>query len=283
MFVGLVHPKAYIENGRRSSWTAAHILIIVVSIILPLCIFFIPVNKKLGHDIIADKIDEKISDFSITDNGFYCEKKYEWASDGSYILINTSRESASQDEIDELLEIGGYRTMIIANSKEIYMYSDNSANVFKWDSIYKYLQSIDNRQNYNKTLALSILRKYDTPVIAGATVAMFLAMVLGYYICSLLWGILGSVMASFMNKKLHVSEMMKAAIYIRTPWYIIRKVAGVFLVTALSRLLWTGAFIIIFIYIFIAISKFDSKKSRIKPEENMKDNNADNAMEYYGE
>jgi hypothetical protein len=290
MFSGLINPKKYIENGKKSSWAAAHIIVIIVSLVLPLFTFFIPVNKRLGHDTIADKIDEKISDFSITSTGFYCGDKYEWTGDGSYIGINTSKANTSQDEIDELLENGSYRTMIIVNSQEIVMYSDNSTNTFKWDSVYKYLNSIESRDTYDKNLALEILRRYDGPVIASVTIAMAVAMIVGYYICSLLWGILGSVMAGFMKKKLSVSEMMKAAIYMRTPWYVIRKILGTFLVAGLSHLLWTGAYIIIFIYMFIAISKCHEDRPGGRFHDNLNNslNNNSNIPEsadeeYYGD
>jgi hypothetical protein len=166
------------------------------------------------------------------------------------------------------------------------MYSDNTYNTFKWESVYKYLNSIEPKDTYDKDMVLSLARKYDTPVIWGITFIMAIAILAGYYICSLLWGIFGKIMTRMLDKQISVSEMMKAAIYIRTPWYIIRKILGIVLVTSLSRVTWTFAFIIIFIYEFIAISKMEKKetfKTRINRSLNDSEGISDAQEEYYGD
>ena len=41
MFKGLVRPSEYIKTGRKSSWFAIHVLVICVSILLPMVVFYI--------------------------------------------------------------------------------------------------------------------------------------------------------------------------------------------------------------------------------------------------
>ena len=60
MFKGLVRPSEYIKTGRKSSWFAIHVLVICVSILLPMVVFYIPVSKKIGYNRLADAIDDRI-------------------------------------------------------------------------------------------------------------------------------------------------------------------------------------------------------------------------------
>ena len=105
MFKGLVRPSEYIKTGRKSSWFAIHVLVICVSILLPMVVFYIPVSKKIGYNRLADAIDDRIAYFSVSQDGFYCKKKYEMKRPGgAYIRIDSTDYDTESDEIDELLD-----------------------------------------------------------------------------------------------------------------------------------------------------------------------------------
>ena len=74
MFKGLVRPSEYIKTGRKSSWFAIHVLVICVSILLPMVVFYIPVSKKIGYNRLAEAIDDRIAYFSVSQDGFTVRK-----------------------------------------------------------------------------------------------------------------------------------------------------------------------------------------------------------------
>ena len=94
-------------------------------------------------------------------------------------------------------------------------------------------------------------------VIIYAIVALITFVI--YYVVVLCWGMLG---LAFNNKKtagLTFGELCKMAVYIRAPWYIIRKLLGYFVFYNAGTMLWILAFIIIAIYMYAAISSYTKK------------------------
>ena len=177
MFKGLVRPSEYIKTGRKSSWFAIHVLVICVSILLPMVVFYIPVSKKIGYNRLADAIDDRIAYFSVSQDGFYCKKKYEMKRPGgAYIRIDSTDYDTESDEIDELLEEGHYRTMVVVSNQEILLYSDDAPTRISWSSVYSHLRSIEKRDIYDKEILLTFTRRYDTPFYAcdGSIVNIYL-------------------------------------------------------------------------------------------------------------
>ena len=77
MFKGLVRPAEYIKTGKSATWFSIHLLVILVCVILPTLVFYMPVSKRIGYNRLTDAIDDRIAYFSVSEDGFYCKKQYE--------------------------------------------------------------------------------------------------------------------------------------------------------------------------------------------------------------
>ena len=120
MFKGLVRPAEYIKTGKSATWFSIHLLVILVCVILPTLVFYMPVSKRIGYNRLADAIDDRIAYFSVSEDGFYCKKQYELKRPGeAYIRIDSTDYDTESDEIDELLEVGHYKTMVVVSNQEM--------------------------------------------------------------------------------------------------------------------------------------------------------------------
>jgi len=101
MFKGLVRPAEYIKTGKSATWFSIHLLVILVCVILPTLVFYMPVSKRIGYNRLADAIDDRIAYFSVSEDGFYCKKQYELKRPGeAYIRIDSTDYDTESDEID---------------------------------------------------------------------------------------------------------------------------------------------------------------------------------------
>ncbi len=224
MLKGLIRPKEYIETGKKTAWIYVHLLIIIVCVVLTAAIFLAPALITVGNDKLANEIDDRTSYFSLSEDEFYCDKEYEWKEYGTYyISIDSSNASMEEDEIEELLADGHYETMVIVNGLEILMYSEDETNILEWSSVYNHLKEIEDMEVYDKDAILDTIRKYDNPLIILVYVILVLIAILVYYIAGMIWGLVGSLIKGLIKPKndIGMSDLMKAVMLIRTPWFII--------------------------------------------------------------
>lgn len=270
MFVGICKPAQYIENGKRSSWFTANILILIVSILLPLFTFLIPVMSKYGNNKVADKVSEMIPYFSISSDGFYCDERYEYRKlEGNYFLIDTSISTMGTDFMEDLMEDNHYTAMVIVCSQETYLYSDGKVKVYPWRGVYDYLHSLAARNSYDKSIIISLLEKYDTPVICAAYCLLVLGTLIMYYIICMILAVPASIIAGHSKIDADFSEMMKACIYIRTIWYILAKTlkclvwSGLYILVDIHATVNVCAFGVMIVYVCVACSAYAKKHPRV--------------------
>ena len=286
MLKGLIHPAEYIETGKKATWFSVHWLIIIVSIVLPVIIFYIPVSRQVGYNRLADAIDDRIAYFSVSEDGFYCKKTYEMKRQGgAYIRIDSNNYAVEADEIEELLEEGRYSTMVIITNQEILLYSDDSPTRFSWESIYDHLQAIEKRDVYDKEILLTLTRKYDTPLLIAVSLLLSLLLLFSAYIAGMLWAALCSLIkyAFGLSDEVEFSDLMKGAILIRTPWFVLAVLLGGFVLKGHFILLYCiGAFITCF-YVIAALKLYAGKILSI-PQKPVTEEETDAADdEYYGD
>lgn len=272
MFKGLVHPSEYIKTGKKSSWFAIHVLVICISILLPVVIFYIPVSKRVGHDRLADAIDDRIAYFSVSQDGFYCKKKYEMKQPGgAYIRIDSTDYDTESDEIDELLEVGHYRTMVIVSNQEILLYSDDTPTRISWDSVYSHLRSIEKRNVYDKDILLTFTRRYDTPLLIGVTLVLAVLLIFVYYIATLIWGfIINAIKHAFgISDEISFSDIVKASTLVRSPWFVAAILIARYVLKGQFVFMYILCVIVIFVYMIAAVRLYADQILRIpeKPEE----------------
>lgn len=263
MLKGLIKPQAYADTAKKTSWFNVNLLIIIVSLVLPFAVFFIPAMITVGNGKLADKVDEEIAYFSIDEDGFYCEKEYEWKSDSDYyICVNTSDNYVEDDEMEELLAEGNYNTVVIATAKEVLFYSDeDTTSIYKWSTVYDDLRNIEERNVYDKTYLVSFIRKYDTPVLIVAYIILATACLLVYYIADILWGLVGMLIRHMMKseKEISNSDLMKMAMLIRTPWFIIVVLAICLIFKNSIFITFLIGVLIEFNYLMLAINSLKTK------------------------
>lgn len=280
MFVGIVRPSEYIENGKRSSTCAAIILALLVSLIIPLFTFYLPVNRIVGNGKLANMIENELPDFRIDADGFYCENRYVWTDENTtYIQIDTSDRLVDDEEVDALLNSAPYQSIVIVAKEEVFMYSDGTSQTMAWADFYSYL--IDTNRNgkttFDKQSIFDLVDKYDTPVIVTIYIVMVIAAFLGFLICCALWALIGLLTASVNHADISYGELLKAAIYIRIIWYIIKKVLKTYVFMGSSTLLWTIVFVVILVYLILAVCQYAKKNSNNYPMNSGMSNNM-----YYG-
>lgn len=273
MFKGLVHPSEYIKTGRKSSWFAIHVLVICVSILLPVVIFYIPVSKKIGYNRLADAIDDRIAYFSVSQDGFYCKKKYEMKQPGgAYIQINSTDYDTESDEIDELLEEGHYRTMVIVSNQEILLYSDDTPTRISWSSVYNHLRSIEKRDIYDKDILLTFTRRYDTPLLIGVTLVLAVLLIFSYYIATLIWGfIINALKHVFgISDEVSFSDIVKASTLVRTPWFVAAVLIAGYVLKGQFVFMYILCVIVTFAYLIAAIKLYADQIFRIPEKSDTK-------------
>lgn len=287
MFKGLVRPSEYIKTGRKSSWFAIHVLVICVSILLPMVVFYIPVSKKIGYNRLADAIDDRIAYFSVSQDGFYCKKKYEMKRPGgAYIRIDSTDYDTESDEIDELLEEGHYRTMVIVSNQEILLYSDDAPTRISWSSVYSHLRSIEKRDIYDKEILLTFTRRYDTPFLIGITLVMAVLLIFIYYIATLIWGfIINAIKRIFgISDEVSFSDIVKASTLVRTPWFAAAVLIAGYVLKGQFVFMYILCVIITFVYLIAAIKLYADQILRIpeKPETGAQEEHVPDE-DYYGD
>ncbi len=269
MFKGIVKPGEYVNTAKKTAWKYVHLLIIIVSIVLPAAVFFIPACITVGNDRLAEEIDDRLAYFSISEDGFYCEKEYEWISEeASYIRIDSSEESMEDDEIEELLEEGHYSTMVIANSQEILMYSDDETSIITWESVYNNLKEVEERDVYDKASIVNTIKEYDTPVLIIVYIVLVLICILFYYIAGIIWGLIGAVIKKAVKaeNEIEMSDLLKTVMLIRTPWFVLVTV----LVTAVFKGLFLSSFLLGILielnYLLLALNSLKNETNINKKE-----------------
>lgn len=258
MFAGIVKPEEYIKNGMYGSSGSAIVVALIFAFLTPFLTVFLPYNNMFGNGKIARELEKRIADFRIDANGFYCEDQYEWIDDAgsSYICIDTNRKVVDKDELNELIDEKHYSTIVIAVNQEVLLYSDNDYETIQWSDMFSYLQAVDKQTTFSKQFVIDLIDKYDTLVIVGIYLFCAVASFIGFFICCAIWGGIGALIANVFSVKISYGVLFKASIYIRAIWYMLKKLANAYLVYGLGRVMWTTGFIIIFIYLMLAIRKF---------------------------
>ena len=289
MFKGLIHPAEYIKTGKNATWFSIHLLVILVSVILPIVVFYLPVSKRIGYNRLADAIDDRIAYFSVSGDGFYCKKQYELKRPGqSYIRIDSTDYDTESDEIDELLEVGHYKTMVVVSNQEILLYSDDAPTRIKWSSIYSHLQSIEKRDVYDKNVLLDLTRKYDTPVLIGVTAVLAVLMIFIYYIATLIWGfIINLIKRAFgLSDEVTFSDIVKASTLVRTPWFAAAILIACCVLKGRFVFMYILCVIITFVYMIAAVKLYADHVLRIPEKSETGAGTQDEHVpdeEYYGD
>ena len=289
MFKGLVRPAEYIKTGKSATWFSIHLLVILVCVILPTLVFYMPVSKRIGYNRLADAIDDRIAYFSVSEDGFYCKKQYELKRPGeAYIRIDYTDYDTESDEIDELLEVGHYKTMVVVSNQEILLYSDDSPTRISWNSVYSHLRSIEKRDVYDKDTLLNLTRKYDTPLLIGITLVLAVLLIFVYYVGTLIWGfIINALKHVFgISDEIGFSDIVKASTLIRTPWFIAAILIAGFVLKGQFVFLYILCVIITFVYLITAVKLYADEILRIPEKPETKAGEQEDHVpdeEYYGD
>lgn len=264
MFRGIVKPIEYVENSRHSSWFSTFLVILIVSIVVPFLTFFLPVNNLYGAGKLADKIDEKLPDFVLTDQGFSCVGQNIWSNDlDLYFCIDTRVNMVSEDMVQDIISSGAYSTIVVIAHKNIFLYSleyNNGESIYKdWSDIYNSLNELSGHDQYSKSEIIRLFRKWDTPVIVSAYIFLAIITFIAYYIAILFWGMLGLIFNGTGRTNLSYGNLCKMAVYIRAPWYIIKKLLINYVYYDGKTVLWILMFVIIAVYLYAAIRAYANK------------------------
>lgn len=258
MFAGLAKPEEYIKNGVYGSGGSAIIVALIFAFLTPFLTVFLPYNNMFGNGKIARELEKRIADFRIDADGFYCEDKYEWVDDvgSSYICIDTNKKIVDEDELNELIDEKHYSTIVIAANQEVVLYSDDDFQTIQWSDMFSYLQAVDKQTTFSKQFVIDLIDKYDTPVIVGIYLFCAVASFIGFLICCAIWGAIGALIANVFGVQVSYGALLKASIYIRAIWYMLKKLVNAYIVYGMGAVMWTTGFVIIFVYLMLAIRKF---------------------------
>lgn len=255
MFVGLVHPAEYIENGKKGSWGSALILAVIFSILTPLLTFFLPVNSVVGNGRLARLIDNYFADFSLSKDGFYCDGRHEWTDHKTvYVEIDTDNTFIDDDVLEDILQATDYDTVMIIYSKEVLLYSEGQTETLKWSDLYEAMNlnnEVIDKQDVIKSIELSF-----TPMLRTIYLFLVVFAFIGFLLCGLLWALVGMIAASSAGAKVSFGELVKASIYIRIIWSTVRKLLKVYVFGGTSMLMWVFGFVVILVYMLLAVSKY---------------------------
>ncbi len=166
-----------------------------------------------------------------------------------------------EDEIEELLEEGRYSTMVIANSREILMYSDDEASIIEWDTIYNHLKEVEDREIYDKDVIVNTIKKYDTPVLLTVYIILVLVTLLGYYVAGIVWGLIGALIkrAMKLNMQPEMTDLMKSVMLIRAPWFVLITVLVILVFKGMLLSSFLLGILIEFNYLVLALNSYKSE------------------------
>ena len=260
MFVGVVKPEAYMKNGQRGKTWHAVMAVLVMSIILHLFTFWLPYNKLFGNGRLARTVDEAVNDFALTNDGFYYDGRYQWADeeDMTYILVDTSIKDASAKEIESLRKENVYTTIFVVTESEIVSMENGNVSTIKAKNLYEALNEVYHAKSFGKQDILDIINKWDTPVL----VALYIGNVTGGMIktlwVSFIVAIVGLIIASALKLKVSLGAVYRAALYIRSLWYLILLLISTYVWPA-KKTLMALALLICAAYMFMAIYRYNSQ------------------------
>lgn len=290
MFKGLVKPSEYIRNGKEGTGGAALLLALIFALLVPFFTMYLPVNSKYGNGKVAKLVDESLVDFELTAEGFSCDEVYIWDDSASrqYICIDTSRAAVDRDEFNDLIYEQNYVSIIYATGTEVAMYSDNSTQFISWKDIYNYCKSVDGKTMFSKDYIIELIEKYDTPVIVITYIFFVVFSFIGFMLCGLIWALIGLIFNAVFGTKISFGSLFNASIYIRAIWYLVKKLLTTFVVSGMGTLMWTIFFVVILVYLGIAVYQY-GKNNPVTPMQNipMPDNGqygqqAPNTQAFYG-
>ncbi len=260
MFVGVVKPEAYMKNGQRGKTWHAVMVVLAMSIILYLFTFWLPYNKLFGNGRLARTVDEAVNDFELTNDGFYYDGRYQWADeeDMTYILVDTSIKDASAKEIESLRKENVYTTIFVVTGSEIVSMENGRVSTIKAKNLYEALNEVYHAKSFGKQDILDIINKWDTPVL----VALYIGNVIGGMIktlwVSFIVAIVGLIIASALKLKVSLGAVYRAALYIRSLWYLILLLISTYVWPA-KKTLMALALLICAAYMFMAIYRYNSQ------------------------
>ncbi len=260
MFVGVVKPEAYMKNGQRGKTWHAVMVVLAMSIILYLFTFWLPYNKLFGNGRLARTVDEAVNDFALTNDGFYYDGRYQWADeeDMTYILVDTSIKDASAKEIESLRKENVYTTIFVVTGSEIVSMENGRVSTINAKNLYEALNEVYHAKSFGKQDILDIINKWDTPVL----VALYIGNVIGGMIktlwVSFIVAIVGLIIASALKLKVSLGAVYRAALYIRSLWYLILLLISTYVWPA-KKTLMALALLICAAYMFMAIYRYNSQ------------------------
>ena len=260
MFIGVVKPEAYMRSGLRGKVWPAIVVVFCMSILLNLLVCWLPYNRLFGGGRLADRVDEAVGDFSLTDDGFYYDGRYQWGDEEnlSYILVDTSIKDSQSGEIEALKKENIYKTIMVVTSKEIVIIGNGRTSRLRASDLYSSLNEVYHRKSFGKQNILDIINKWDTPVLVAYYIGCVIGGVLKTFWISFIIAIVGLIIASALKLKVALGTVYKAALYIRSIWYPAMMLVATYVWPA-KRTLMTLTLVICAAYMFMAIYRYNSE------------------------
>ncbi len=121
---------------------------------------------------ITNEIQSSWSDFSLESGKFNIDKPFTYDEDGSYVNIDSSIDSVTAAQIEDISKSGAYSNILIVGQNGLGMSQDGRIQTFDFESIKDFSLS-------KNSLCNSILPMLKVGIIIGCLVGAFLS--IGFY------------------------------------------------------------------------------------------------------
>jgi hypothetical protein len=186
-----------VSGGRLTGFVFLFIFIISLFTIIPVSF------DLAGPNGLTQILKNNLPEFTLSDGELYVADRYEETEEGTYILVDTSIDQFSYDDLDQLRD--RYDQVILVSRTNVFI-SQSYGKIQELDFANLIGVTIDNS-------IINVIIPFIYLILIIVAVIIYLFMVGGYFFSSLLYSLLGLIVSSISHADLSYARIFKTAVY----------------------------------------------------------------------
>ncbi|MDF2612173.1 MAG: hypothetical protein K0R92_3647 [Lachnospiraceae bacterium] len=199
LFYSVIKPKQYyrltkVSGGRLTGFVFLFLFLISLFSILPM------LSSTLGAHGFIRTLQEELPDFELSGGELYVSERYEVDENNSYVLIDTTVDRFTYEDIDEAYD----QVVLVSRTNMLNYRSYGRIQEINFDDLLGFHM---NNATLNKIIPLIY------PIIILIAVFIYLFVLAAYYVTALLYSLVGLFVSYVSHANLTYATIFKTAIY----------------------------------------------------------------------
>lgn len=199
---------------------------------------------------VFNEVETACPDFSVINGEFNCDQRFEFADQGVYLIIDDTISDITESDIKAKITEGYYESVLFVGQEEIGTYSQGRIQIVRFSDL--------GLTNFTKDSLFGEMIPSLLPLIEAFVIAYRLLCMIGYYLATLVMGLLTLLISSTMNKNLSFKECFRITLLAKIPVYVLLYIVELFITIRLGLHLLIGATLIL-VYTGVIVRMFEDQ------------------------